>query len=375
MISNNKFNKIPEKPRILIAPLDWGLGHATRCIPIICELISLNCEVFIAASGSGYFLLKKEFPDTVILRIRGYKIRYTRNKYWLSTKLILQVPKVLFCILKENLWLRKITKIYNIDAVISDNRFGLYSRKIPSVFITHQLLIKTDNVFLERILQKQNYFFLKKFSQCWVPDLKENGFAGELSHPNALPGNEIFIGPLSRFEVMENIPKKYDLLIALSGPEPQRTILERTILVQLKNSQKEILFVRGLPGENRILVSGKESFKILNHLPGDELNIAFQQAEIIICRSGYTTIMDLVKLGKSAILVPTPGQTEQEYLAHYLCEKKYFYSANQQDFSIENVLKDAASFAFERSSSPMNGYKKVINEFVVSLKSGKFAPQ
>jgi hypothetical protein len=132
LISNNKFNKIPEKPRILIAPLDWGLGHATRCIPIICELISLNCEVFIAASGPGYLLLKKEFPDTVILRIRGYKIRYARNKYWLSAKLILQVPKVLFSMLNENLWLRKITKIYNIDAVISDNRFGLYSRKIPS---------------------------------------------------------------------------------------------------------------------------------------------------------------------------------------------------------------------------------------------------
>ncbi|MEO8862373.1 MAG: glycosyltransferase [Ginsengibacter sp.] len=359
----------------MIAPLDWGLGHATRCIPIICELISLNCDVFIAASGNGYFLLKKEFPQTVILRIRSYKIRYSRNKFWLPPTLILQIPKLVFSILYEHLWLKKITKIYNIDAVISDNRFGLYSRKIPSVFITHQLLIKTGNVFLERILQKQNYSFIKKFSQCWVPDLKENGFAGELSHPNALPGNEIFIGPLSRFEVMQNVAKKYDLLIALSGPEPQRTIFEKIIVLQLKLCQKKILFVRGLPGENRILVSGKESFKIVNHLSGDELNIAFQQSEIIICRSGYTTIMDLVKLGKSAILVPTPGQTEQEYLAHYLCKKKYFYSVNQQEFSIENVLKDAASFAFERTSSTMDGYKKVVYEFVVSLKSGKFANQ
>ncbi len=373
MTTNNKFNKTIEKPKILIAPLDWGLGHATRCIPIICELILLNCEVYIAASGAGYFLLEKEFPETVILRIRSYKIRYSRNKLWLLPTLILQVPKLIFLIFYEHFWLKKITKIYSIDAVVSDNRFGLYSRKIPSVFITHQLLIKAGNVFLEKILQKQNYSFIKKFSQCWVPDLKENGFAGELSHPNALPGNEIFIGPLSRFEVMQNVDEKYDLLVALSGPEPQRTIFEKIILLQLKHCQKKILFIRGLPGKNEILNSEKGSFKIVNHLSGDELNIAFQQSEIIICRSGYTTIMDLVKLGKNAILVPTPGQTEQEYLAHYLHEKKYFYYVEQEDFSLEKAVKGAAFFMFEKPSAKMDGYKKVVNEFVVSLKSGKFA--
>ncbi len=320
-------------------------------------------------------MLKKEFPETVILRIRSYKIRYSRNKLWLPPTLILQVPKLIFSILYEHLWLKKITKIYNIDAVISDNRFGLYSRKIPSIFITHQLLIKTGKAFLEKVLQKQNYSFIKKFNQCWVPDLKEDGFAGELSHPKELPGNEIFIGPLSRFEVMQNVAKKYDLLIALSGPEPQRTIFEKIILLQLKNSQKKILFVRGLPGENQISSSEKESFKIVNHLSGDELNIAFQQSEIIICRSGYTTIMDLVKLGKNAILVPTPGQTEQEYLAHYLHEQKYFYSVEQEDFSFEKAINGAASFVFKKPSSTMDGYKKVVNEFVVSLKSGKFAHQ
>lgn len=375
MIASNKFNKTPDKPRILIAPLDWGLGHATRCIPIICEFISLNCDVVIAASGSGYFLLKKEFPSAVIIRIKSYKIRYSRKKIWLPAVLFLQIPKLIFSILKEHFWLKKTIKSYDIDAVISDSRFGLYSRKIPSVFITHQLLIKTGNIFLEKILQKQNYSFIKKFTQCWVPDLKENGLAGDLSHPNILPGNEIFIGPLSRFDVMENIPKKYGLLIALSGPEPQRTMFEKIMLSQLKNNQKEILFVRGLPGERETLVSEKDSLKIVNHLSSNELNIAFQQSEIIICRSGYTTIMDLVKLGRNAILVPTPGQTEQEYLAHYLREKKYFYSVKQKDFFMENVLKEAASFDFEKPSSTMDGYKKVISEFVVSLKSGNFAPQ
>ena len=135
------------------------------------------------------------------------------------------------------------------------------------------------------------------------------------------------------------------------------------------------MFVRGLPEEIKELKTERESMAIVNHLSAEELNKAFQQSKMIISRSGYTTIMDLAKLGKNAVLVPTPGQTEQEYLSHFLMQKKYFYSVEQDKFSLDSVLTNVSSFAFNNPVVCMNDYKKVINEFVLSLKSGKFAPQ
>lgn len=375
MINCKNFNSLHHKTRILVAPLDWGLGHATRCIPIINELISLHCEVLIAASGDSFFLLKKEFPSLVILRISSYKIKYSRNKKGLPFKLGVQVPGIIFSIWKENLWLKKIITKYEIDAIISDNRFGLYNKYIPSVYITHQLLVKTGNIFFEEIIKKIHYHFIRKYNYCWVPDFKENGLAGELSHQENKPSNISYIGPLSRFELLNDVPKLYDVLISISGPEPQRTIFEKIILSQLNNFNKRILFVRGLPNENANLKTGNESVKIVNHLSGDELNKAFQQSQIIISRSGYTTIMDLVKLGKNAVLVPTPGQTEQEYLSKYLMKKNIFYAVEQNIFSLDTVYADAAAFKFVNTKSCMDNYKKVISEFVLSLKSGNFETQ
>ncbi len=372
MINGNNFNRLPQTARILVTPLDWGLGHATRCIPIINELICHNCDVLIAASGNGFFLLKKEFPKLEILPLNSFKIKYSRNKRWLPLALFLQFPLIIFYAFKENLWLKKNIIKYKIDAVISDNRFGMYSKAIPSVYVTHQLSIKTSNIFFEKIAQKLHYFFIKKYNYCWIPDSKGNGLAGELSHPKNIPSNILYIGPLSRFELLNNVQNKYDILISISGPEPQRTIFEKLILSQIKYCDKRILFIRGLPYESKNLETDNDSIKIVNHLSANELNEAFQQSQIIISRSGYTTIMDLIKLAKNAILVPTPGQTEQEYLSQYLMKRRYFYSVEQDKFSLDDVLRSVSVFQFENAPSTMNEYKNVINEFVRSLKSGNF---
>jgi uncharacterized protein (TIGR00661 family) len=375
LIDRNKFNSNSKRTRILVAPLDWGLGHASRCIPIINELILLDCEVYIAAYGMGFLLLKKEFPKAVFLRIDGYKIEYSKHKWWLPFKLSSQLPKVIYSIWKENRWLKKNIVKYKFNTVISDNRFGLYSNKIPCFFITHQLLIKTGNFFTEKILQSLNYFFIKKFSGCWVPDWEKNGLAGGLSHPAKIPLNAVFIGPLSRFQIFPAVPKKFEILITLSGPEPQRTIFERIILSQIKDRREKILLVRGLPGNDKALTSISQLVTIVNHLSATELNQAFLQSEIIISRSGYSTVMDLIKLQKQAILVATPGQTEQEYLSKYLAEKNYFFACDQATFSLDTAIKNAASFPFIKLSNAMDDYKKVLSEFVLSLKSGKFANQ
>ena len=366
MTNGRKFNNTSQKPRILIAPLEWGLGHATRCIPIISELLIQNCEVFIAAEGATFYLLKHEFPELNFLSLMGYRMKYSRKKYFLPWKILSQFPKIVFTIYKEHQWLKNIVMQNKIDAVISDNRFGMYYSKIPSVYITHQLLIKTGNAFTEKIAQRIHYYFIKKYTECWVPDFEVNGLAGELSHPKKLPGKIKYIGALSRFK-LNTVVKKYDLLISISGPEPQRTIFEKQILKDLKFYPGKVLFIRGLPEENEGLKYENPLVEISNHLSAEKLNEAILQSDMIISRCGYTTIMDLVKLQKKVILIPTPGQTEQEYLAMYLMEKKIFYTTNQKEFVLQHSLQQAKLFPVSIPEYNMEQYKNVIALFVQSL--------
>jgi len=332
---------------ILIAPLDWGLGHATRCIPIIKALLNNGFTVIIAVSGKQKILLQKEFPNISFIELKGYNISYSKTKSLLPLKIIAQIPKILLAIRYENNWLKKIINQYNIDLVISDNRYGLHNKNIPCVFITHQLTIKMPFLWLEKIAQKINYYYINKFSSCWIPDVKEaKNIAGVLSHPKKLPKVSVhYIGILSRFNKQDSLPIKFDYCIILSGPEPQRTILEEKILAEINNINATILLVRGKPESNRNFYTAK-NITIQNHIPNNELNIAIQQSNFIICRSGYTTVMELLSLNKKAILIPTPGQTEQEYLAKKLMQQQWCYSIKQENFSLQNAINKANNFSY-----------------------------
>lgn len=370
----NNFNNNHFSPRILIAPLDWGLGHATRCIPIVKELILLGCEVIIVADKNIFTLLEKEFPSSVFIRYQGYEIVYNRKKKNFNLTLLFQFPRLFLKVIREKKWLDGIIKSYSIDAVISDNRFGMYSKKVPSIYITHQINIQTGNPFSGKMATAIHSYFIRKYKACWIPDFKNDGLAGVLSHPTNLP-NEIYIGGLSRFKISPHQKIIYDLLITLSGPEPSRSIFERVVLQQLKTFRGSALVVRGLPLSDEVLPAPNDSVIIFNHLSSSELNEAMEQSKMVIARSGYTTVMDLSALNKKAVLVPTPGQSEQEYLAHYLHQKKYFMMAVQEEFSLNEILKKAESFPFREMDFSMDDYRKTINEFVLSLKSVNFAPQ
>lgn len=302
-------------------------------------------------------------------------MKYSRNKKWLVLKLLQQAPHILWMIKKEHTWLNQVIGQYKIDAVISDNRFGMHSKKVPCIYITHQLLIKTGNSFTEKIARIIHSYFIKKYQTCWVPDREKNGLAGALSHPKKIMSIVKYIGPLSRFHKIENVEKKLDLLVSISGPEPQRSIWEKAILSELNNYEGDTIVIRGLPNEAAEITISNSRIKIFNHLPSSEFNLALEQSEIIISRSGYTTIMDLVKLTKHAILVPTPGQSEQEYLAQFLMEKKFFYSTTQENFCLKESLENYRLFKTVELNFPTDCYKTAINEFVVSLKTGNFAAQ
>jgi UDP:flavonoid glycosyltransferase YjiC (YdhE family) len=344
----------PKRPvSVLVAPLDWGLGHATRCIPIINELNQRGTRVLIAASGSQKTLLKQEFPDMEFLDIPGYQISYKKG-FLLKWFLLLNIPRLLWQIRKENKWLDELIARIPVDAVISDNRFGLYNEKLYTVFVTHQLSVQSGHPeaaerrglrtvirnVADRQLLKWNYRFINKFSCCWVPDFESDGsVAGKLSHPARLPAVPLkYTGILSRFEYRELPIQKNFLLILLSGPEPQRTLFENVLLKEIEKSDLDILLVRGLPGHPDLKSPQPKRFRIVNHLSAAELNEEILRAEYIVTRSGYSAIMDLIKLRRNAILVPTPGQTEQEYLGWWLDNKKWMYTVPQKKFRLEQTL-------------------------------------
>ena len=327
------------RKRVLVAPLDWGLGHTTRCIPIIQELLHQDFIVLLTAEGDSAHLLRKEFPSLTILSLKGYKISYSKTKSFFKLKLFGQIPKILKAIKQEHTWLNQIIKEHKIDIVVSDNRYGLYNINIKSIFITHQLAIETGNAFTNWLVQKLNYRQINKFDQCWIPD-EEAPFdlAGKLSHPKEMPVNLTkYIGILSRFK-KETAEKNIDLLVLISGPEPQRTAFENMMLLQMTKVSFKMVLVRGLPGASNKIINTNKNLQIFGHLSATELNKLIQSSKIIIARSGYSTIMDLIALQQTAVLIPTPGQTEQEYLAIYLSTKKYFVAAQQRGFNLVKAV-------------------------------------
>lgn len=319
------------KKNILVAPLNWGLGHATRCIPIIRELQQHGFMPIIASDGTALALLKKEFPELMHLELPSYQIEYANKAKDFKWKLLKNSPKTVHAILKEKKIVKKWVTDFDLCGIISDNRLGLYSKKIPSVFITHQLTVLSGKTTW--ISSKIHQFFIKNFKECWIPDFEKNvNFSGKLGHLKNHSLNLKYIGILSRLEKRE-LPIKYDLMVLLSGPEPQRTILEKKLIVEIETYTGNILFIKGKVEEVQ-QTTQKNQVTFYNFMTSPELETAFNESKTVLCRSGYTTIMDLVKLEKKAFFIPTPGQFEQEYLAKRLKKKGIVPYANQDDFKI-----------------------------------------
>lgn len=288
-------------------------------------------------------LLKSEFPQLKFEKFPSFTIKYSNNKS-LVPAMFFQSFKIIAGIYKEHQYLKKLIRKHQIDIVISDNRFGLWNSNIYSVFITHQIQIKmpASLKFIESSVRAINNYFIKKFDVCWIPD-NENGenLSGELSHVSDLPENTKFIGHLSRFNELVSYfetKDRFDIIAILSGPEPQRTNLENILIKQLSNSKLKSLIVRGIP-DNENNASDSGNITLVPHLPKNKLKAAILNSCFVICRSGYSSVMDLAALRKTAILIPTPGQTEQEYLAEYLAEKDMFVFEKQSNFNLSRALE------------------------------------
>jgi hypothetical protein len=347
-----------KKKTVIVAPLNWGLGHATRCIPIIEALQEAGATVILASDGGALALLRREFPHLRAVELPAYDIRYPFRSMTLS--MAVQGHKILRGCVLEYFWLKKFLKTEHIDAVISDNRFGFFSRATRSIFMTHQVQILIPMRFLQPFVNAVNHFFIRHFDALWIPDTaSERNLAGDLAHGffveklhKKLTIN--YLGTLSRMQCFA-AELKYRAIIVLSGPEPQRTILEEKILTQLIGIvEKErrrgfeprrrlgYCLVRGVSDKNVTIKTDNwiKKIEIHNVLTGKELNQKIMESDVVVCRSGYSSLMDLVVLQKKALLIPTVGQTEQEYLADALAHQNRFVAQHQDALDLQKAFAE-----------------------------------
>lgn len=321
------------KRTILIAPLNWGLGHATRCIPIINGLLFNNFKVLLASDGAALALLRQEFPTLDFLELSSYNISYPKNGRNFKTHLIFQLPQISRAISAEQKLIQKTVSERPIHGIISDNRLGVRHTSIPSVYITHQLNVLTGNTtyFSSKVHQK----YIRKFNECWVPDVANSNISltGKMGHISDEFLTLKYAGVLSR---MKKNPQKetIDVLLLISGIEPQRTLLENKLKEVFKDVEKNILMVCGKV-ERQQKWSNFHNIKTVNYMSGAQLETTLNSSKLVIARSGYSTIMDLAVLKKKALFIPTPGQYEQEYLANRLEKLKIAPWERQKTFSAQ----------------------------------------
>jgi len=341
------------KKKVLIAPLNWGLGHASRCIPIIQFLVANHYEPILASDGVALGFLKKEFPELKTIELPSYNIRYSKKGFLLKWKLAASFFSIRKAVYKERAIIDHYIKSEEIVGIISDNRFGVYHKEIPTIYITHQIQVLSGfTTFLSTWVHQKMF---SKFDVCWIPDTGEKiNLAGRLSVVEKINKPFVYIGNLSRLK-FEKKTKVYDILILLSGPEPQRTVLENKLLVEFKGYKGQVLLVRGvLEREKKTTVNS--NVKIVNYMLTEDLEKAINSSSLVISRSGYSTIMDLAKMKKKAFFIPTPGQCEQEYLAKHLKNEKIAASCCQKDFKL-SVLEE------------IEGYSGFLKEYPLELKA------
>ncbi len=333
--------------KILVAPLNWGLGHASRCVPLVQRMLDEGNEVILGGDGESLTLLRKHFPKLRYVYLASLNLRYSAGKRQVLAMLS-ALPKLILWAYKDHIMLRSILREENIDRVISDNRFGLYNKATESIYITHQLHIMLPEGWrwAEQIVARLHARIYTRFNKVWIPDYEEffQSLAGELSHPEKSFVHSTlsfctlhYIGPQSRF-CNKNYwtikpSNSYDVVAVLSGLEPHRTILEKEILARFCGTEKQLLIVEGLLHRPNTRIK-RGNITIVPHMADGELAAALKGAKHIIARSGYSTIMDLETLGllnskleeyrPEIELIPTPGQPEQEYLATWIEQKALF---------------------------------------------------
>jgi uncharacterized protein (TIGR00661 family) len=328
---------------IIYGVCSWGLGHATRSLPVIRKLIAEKNKLTVISNGRSLELLKKELGDAAeYFDIPDYPMLVSENTRQFLAKSMVYWPVFIKRIEDGLSALQKILDQKQYDCIVSDARYDMYSKNIPSFFISHQMRIMNPLriKMFERAMERFNLFFFKRYVGVIVPDYKEENLSGDLSHNLKRIDEDMihYVGVLSDFTKRSMI-KDIDYLISISGPEPQRSILEEKLSSQVNELEGNIVMTLG-KAEKYSVVKKKHltTYSFVTKELREEL---LNKAKLVVSRSGYSTIMDVAVVGTKALFIPTPGQIEQEYLSKYHNELGTFYSVSQDAIHLKSDVKIA----------------------------------
>lgn len=327
--------------RVLVCVLDWGLGHATRSIPVIRELQQQGAEVFLASSGSAGALLKQEFPILSFHELPGYRPHYPRQGSFLFS-MAAQLPKFRRAIQREQREVEALVTNFRIHAVISDNRYGCFSQRVPSILITHQVKVRLMPGFglVEKLVNAWLETYLNKYHEVWVPDQPGSGLTDRFMERVR---DVRYIGWLSRFPTDAKPADPFPVMAIVSGPEPQRSLLADKLRTQLRSWPGRSLLVTGQPDKHHSVQDG--NVEVVSHLPSSQMEARLKAADLVIARSGYSTIMDLIALRKRASFIPTPGQPEQIHLADFIMRSGIAFCQDQKNFTVQSLVEESSRYA------------------------------
>ena len=325
--------------RILLTVLNWGLGHATRCVPMIDGWIAENHSVTLASDGAALAYLRERYPKQPFLKLPGLDIRYSKRlpAWWMVFQ---QRGPFAKHVLSDHEAIADFLKGNPQDVIVSDNRYGCWNAHVSSVLVTHQLRPRTPLAlgWIKPVVRKRLKSWLNKFQEIWIPDTHDSAISGRLSKPFAgLPPIRI-IGPLSRLRPSDYKEPQYKVVALLSGPEPQRSLLEEALHEQMNELGGRAAIVGGVLEKKETRMNHLLDYILFSD--AEELSQILQNAELVVARSGYSTLMDLVRLEAQALLVPTPGQTEQEYLAKWAAKQFGFLTQPQNQLDVKRALKE-----------------------------------
>ena len=316
--------------RILLSPLNWGLGHVSRTVPIIQWLLANENEVIICCDESQERFYRNYFPEIWYVPHEGYPFKFKGNGNW--TLDILKTFSALHLFLKdEKRRVKDLVEKFNPDLIISDQRFGFISKKVKSVIISHQVNLPVSNWNL--LARVWNRKLLSKFNEVWIPDTIEQEFSGELSNGNLK--NKHFIGNCSRFKnvLKENSMskvKQYKYLGIISGPAPYNKQLLDLLIKKMELSNQKVVVI--IPEELYDESLNSELITAISSPSHKEFIELLLESKIVISRAGYSTLMDLVETKNEGILIPTPGQAEQEYLSEFHKNHKSWTFKTEDEF-------------------------------------------
>jgi uncharacterized protein (TIGR00661 family) len=328
---------------IIYGVCSWGLGHATRSLPVIRKLISEKNTLTVISNGRSLEVLKKELGEEITyVDIPDYPMLLSENTRQFLAKSMVYWPVFIKRIEDGLAALQKILNKKHYDRIISDARYDIYSKKIPSFFISHQMRIMNPlqiKIF-ERAMERFNMFFFKRYIGVIVPDYKENNLSGDLSHNlKRIDENMIhYVGVLSDF-TRRPLKKDIDYLISISGPEPQRSMLEEKLASQAHELKGNVVMTLGKAEDYSI--KKKDQFTTYSFVTKELREELLNKAKMVISRSGYSTLMDVAVVGTKALFIPTPGQIEQEYLSQYHNQLGTFYSVSQESVDLKTDVKIA----------------------------------